>query len=122
MVEPRVPKRRRPDPEPTAGSASSGTEPARHSAETLGGGIHLGGDTRRSHSAETLGGAVSMAKDYILVGEIRSACHDRHADPTKTIKKIGDMLAARALSEDEAQEPGPRMMFPAEECETCDQQ
>ena len=121
MVEPRVPKRRRPDPEPTAGSASSGTEPARHSAETLGGGISHDGATTET-DAVLRKRAVRMAKDYILVGEIRSACHDRQADPTKTRKKIEDLLAARALSEDEAQESGPRMMFPAEECETCDQQ
>ena len=121
MVEPGVPKRRRPDPEPTAGSASSGTVPATHSAETLVGGIFFAG-ARTETDAVLRKRSIRMAKDYILVGEIRSACHDRHADPTKTIKKIEDLLAARALSEDEAQESGPRMMFPAEECETCDQQ
>ena len=72
MVEPRVPKRRRPDPEPTAGSASSGTEPARHSAETLGGGISHDGATTET-DAVLRKRAVRMAKDYILVGEIRSA-------------------------------------------------
>jgi hypothetical protein len=121
MVEPRVPKRHRPDPKPTAGSASSGTKPARHSAETLGGGISHDGATTETGTVLRKR-AIRMAKNYILVGKIRSACHDRHGDPTKTIKKIEDLLAARALSKDEAQESGPRMMFPAKECETCDQQ
>jgi len=121
MGEPTVPKRRRTDPEPTAGSASSGTEPARHSAEALGGGSSHDGATKETE-ADMRKRGIRMAKDYILVGEIRSACHDRQADPTKTIKKIQDLLEARALSEDEAQASGPRMMFPAEEVETCDQQ
>ena len=66
---------------------------------------------------------IRMAKDYIVVGAIRSYCHDREADPTKTIRKIQNLLERRALSEDEAPAPGPQMMiFPPEEVEACDQQ
>jgi hypothetical protein len=122
MGEPTVPKRRRTDPEPTAGSASSGTEPARHSAETLGGGSSHDGATKETE-ADMRKWGIRMAKDYILVGEIRSACHDQQADPTKTIRKIQDLLERRALSEDEAPAPGPQMViFPPEEVATCDQQ
>ena len=121
MSEPTVPKRPRPDPEPTAGSASSGTEPARHSAETLGGGIFHDGATTETE-AVLRKRAIRMAKDYIFVNKIRSVCHDRKADPTKTIQKIQDLLEGRSDTEDEAQASGPRIMLPAEEVEQCDQQ
>ena len=121
MSEPTVPTRPRPDPEPTAGSASSGTEPARHSAETLGGGIFHDGATSETE-AVLRKRAIRMAKDYILVKLIRSVCDDRKQNPTETINKIQDMLADGRDTEDEAQASEPRMMLPAEEVEQCDQQ
>ena len=64
--------------------------------------------------------ASRMAKNFILVSEIRRLCKDITADPVATLSAIEDVLASKTDTEDEA--PGPRIMLPAEDVEGCDQQ
>ena len=122
MGEATVPKRRRLEPEPTAGAASSVTEATlRTPAEAS----HMPGNPDGATTETEVmlrKRATRMAKDFIMVNEIRRVCHDRSADPTETIRTMEDVLECKTDTEDEAQASGPRMMLPAEEVEGCDQQ
>ncbi len=123
MGEPTVPKRRRLEPEPTAGSASG--VPGNADGATTETASHMPGNADGATTETEVmlrKRAIRMAKDLILVSEIRRVCHDRNADPTETIRKIQDVLAGKTDTEDEAQASGPRMMLPAEDVEGCDQQ
>ena len=66
--------------------------------------------------------ASRMAKNFILVSEIRRLCKDITADPVATLSAIEDVLASKTDTEDEAQASGPRIMLPAEDVVGCDQQ
>ena len=65
--------------------------------------------------------ATRLAKDCIMVAEIRRLCKDCMADPRATLDAIADVLGSKTDSEDEA--PGTRrIMLPAEDVVGCDQQ
>jgi hypothetical protein len=66
--------------------------------------------------------ATGLAKNFIMVNEIRRLCNDRTADPAETLSAIEDVLASKTDTEDEAQASGPRIMLPAKDVEGCDQQ
>ncbi len=122
MSEATVRKRRRLEPEPTAGGASSVTEVTlRTPAEASHRPGNPDGATTETE-AMLRKRATRMAKNFIMANEIRRICHDRNADPTETIRKIEDVMACKTDTEDEAQASGPRMMLPAEDVEGCDQQ
>ena len=65
--------------------------------------------------------ATKLAKNYIMVSEIRRLCENCMADPGATLDAIADVLASKTDSEDEA--PGTeRIMLPVEDVVGCDQQ
>ena len=66
--------------------------------------------------------AIRLAKNFIMVSEIRRLCKDCMADPAETLSAIEDVLASKTDTEDEAQASGPRIMLPAEDVVGCDQQ
>ena len=66
--------------------------------------------------------AIRLAKNFIMVSEIRRLCEDCMADPAETLSAIEDVLASKTDTEDEAQTSGPRIMLPAEDVVGCDQQ
>jgi hypothetical protein len=121
MSEATVPKRSRLEPEPTAGAASSATAAA------------LPVPAEVSHLPENPDGATTetvlmqqkrvtkLAKQLIMVSEIRSICNDATVDPGAALAAIADVLGSKTDSEDEAPSTG-RIMLPAEDVVSCGQQ
>ena len=122
MCEATVPKRPRLEPEPTAGGASSVTEPTlRTPAEASQRPSNPDGATTETVLIRQKR-ATRLAKNFIMVSEIRRLCEDCMADPAETLSAIEDVLASKTDTEDEAQTSGPRIMLPAEDVVGCDQQ
>ena len=121
MSEATVPKRPRLEPEPTAGGVSSGSAAA----------LPLPAEV--SHLPENPDGAttetvlmrqkraVKLAKQLIMVSDIRSICNACTVDPGATLDAIADVLASKTDSEDEAPSTE-RIILPAEDVVGCDQQ
>ncbi len=66
--------------------------------------------------------ATRLAKNLILVSEIRRLCADCTADPVATLSAIEDVLASKTDTEDEDDGSGRRIMLPADQVVSCDQQ
>ena len=105
MVNTTGTKRRRDENEPTAGGASGGTAAA------------LPVPALVSQMKAT-----RLAKNLIMVSEIRRLCADCTADPAATLSAIADVLATKTDSEDEDDGSGRRVMLPPDEVVGCDQQ
>ena len=121
MSEATVPKRPRLEPEPTAGGASSVTEPT---LPTPAEASHWLGNPDGATTETVLmrqKRACKLAKNYIMVTKIRRLCENRMAHPGETIAAIADLLASKTDSEDEASGTE-QIMLPAEDVVGCDQQ
>ena len=66
--------------------------------------------------------ASRMAKDLIMVSQIRSICNAVDQPPGAMLAAITDLIASKTDSEDEAISSGVRIMLPAEDVVGCDQQ
>ena len=147
MVNTTGTKRRRDEPEPTAGGASGGTAAALPVvsqmifAATLSAiaGV-LATKTDSENEDDGSGRRVMLppdevdpvlmrqirttrlTKNLIMVSEIRRLCADRTADPAATLSAIADVLATKTDSEDEDDGSGRRVMLPPDEVVGCDQQ
>ena len=100
MSEATVPKR--PRIRGTAGGASSVTEPT---LPTPAEASHWLGNPEGATTETVLmrqKRATKLAKNCIMVSEIRRLCKDCMADPGATLDAIADVLASKTDSEDEA--------------------
>ena len=115
-------KRPRVEPEPTAGGASSGTAAALPVPAVV---SHMPGNP----DGETMQTALMfqrracrLAKDLIMVSQIRSICNAVDQHPGAMLAAIADLIASKTDSEDEAPSTEGRIILPAEDVVGCDQQ
>ena len=118
MVNTTRTKRRRDEPEPTAGGASGGTAAALPVVSQMNGNPD---GARPDPVLMRQRRATRVPKNLIMVSEIRRLCADRTADPAATLSALADVLATKADSEDEDDGSGRRVMLPPDEVVGCDQ-
>ena len=122
MVNTTRTKRRRDEPEPTAGGASGGTAAALPVPAVV---SQMNGNPDGARPDPVLmrqRRATRLAKNLIMVSEIRRLCADCTADPAATLSAIEDVLATKTDTEDEDDGSGRRIMLPPDEVVGCDQQ
>ena len=119
MVNTTGTKRRRDEPEPTAGGASGGTAAALPVPAVV---SQMPDGARPDPVLMRQRRATRLTKNLIMVSEIRRLCADRTADPAATLSAIADVLATKTDSEDEDDGSGRRVMLPPDEVVGCDQQ
>ena len=122
MVNTTRTKRRHDEPEPTAGGASGGTAAALPVPAEV---SHMNGNPDGARPDPVLmrqRRATRLAKNLIMVSEIRRLCADCTADPAATLSAIEDVLATKTDTEDEDDGSGRRIMLPPDEVVGCDQQ
>jgi hypothetical protein len=112
-------KRRRDEPEPTAGGTSGGTAAALPAVSQMNGNPD---GARPDPVLMRQRRATRLAKNLIMVSEIRRLCADCTADPAATLSAIEDVLATKTDTEDEDDGSGRRIMLPPDEVVGCDQQ
>ena len=66
--------------------------------------------------------ASRLAKDLIMVSQIRSICNAVDQHPGAMLAAIADLIASKTDSEDEAPSTEGRIIVPAEDVACCDQQ
>ena len=66
--------------------------------------------------------ATKLAKQLIMVSDIRSIINAGHQDPAETLNAIADVLGSKTDSEDEAPSTEGRIILPAEDVVGCEQQ
>ena len=110
-------KRPRVEPEPTAGGASSGTAAALPVPAVV---SHMPGNPDGATTVLTT--ACRLAKDLIMVSQIRSICNAVDQHPGAMLAAIADLIASKTDSEDDAPSTEGRIIFPAEDVAGCEQQ
>ena len=66
--------------------------------------------------------ACRLAKEFIMVSQIRSICNAVDQHPGAMLAAIADLIASKTDSENEAPSTEERIIFLAEEAPQCDQQ
>ena len=122
MVNTTGTKRRRDEPEPTAGGASGGTAAALPVPAVVSQRTGNPDGARPDPVLMRQRRATRLTKNLIMVSEIRRLCADRTADPAATLSAIADVLATKTDSEVEDDGSGRRIMLPHDEVVGCDQQ